>query len=563
VQAARNRVFFAAFFFKVREIYMLQVHNPVLPGFHPDPSILQVGDDYYIANSTFEWYPGVEINRSKDLVTWEPVPSPLNERRLLDMAGCHASCGIWAPCLSYSDGLFWLIYTNVRSWNAGPWKDTPNFLTTAPSIEGPWSDPVYLDSSGFDPSLFHDDDGKKWLVNMEWDYRYTGGYQFTGILLQEYSTTEKKLVGPVRKIFPGSEIALVEGPHLYKRNGWYYIAAAEGGTGYEHALTVGRSRSITGPYELHPQNPLITSYGRPDIKIQKAGHGSWCDSPDGRTYLAFLCGRPLPGTNRCVLGRETSLAEVVWKDDWPYIKPDAGKDLFVDSLVQNFPHDTFEPPLIADAYRKKGELPPATASKTYRFDGKHIDDDFKNLRIERDPEIYSLSARPGYLRLRGGESPVSTYQQTLLARRQTDFCFAAETCVEFKPANFQQLAGLVWRYDEANQYLLSVSMDEEKGRTLSVLTMINGAFARTKEILLPPDVPVWLGVTVRFGTGQFRYSLDGKTWIAVRPVLDASVLSDDAYSLGFTGAFVGLFCVDTERYSAVADFDHFAYTVLD
>lgn len=543
---------------------MIKASNPVLTGFHADPSILRVDDWYYIANSTFEWYPGVEIHRSRDLVHWEIVASPLGERRLLDMDGAEASCGIWAPCLSWSDGLFWLIYTNVRSWNAGPWKDTPNYLTTAPSIEGPWSDPVYLNSSGFDPSLFHDDDGKKWLVNMEWDYRKTGSAQFSGILLQEYSPSAKKLVGTIRKIFHGSEIAMVEGPHLYKRNGWYYIAAAEGGTVWEHALTVGRSRSIEGPYELHPYNPLISSYGHPEIAIQKAGHGSWCDSPDGRTYLAFLCGRPLPGTEYCPLGRETSIVELVWKDDWPFVKPPEGKALLEGGRVWNWPTDTFEPPLVTaeskNAARTDGTIALPPRSMTYRFDVGSIHHDFKSLRLERDPARYSLTSRRGWLRLVGGQSPVSRYGQTLLVRRQTDFSFEAETKLEINPVSFQHIAGLAWRYDETNQYLLAVSRnDGESTRTLNVITMINGSFTRTNDISLPGTGPVWLGVSVDGRHGKFRYSLDGKNWVIVRPVLDSAVLSDEYGGLGFTGAFVGLFCTDTQTLSAYADFEYFTY----
>ncbi len=541
---------------------MLRVSNPVLPGFHPDPSILRVGEYYYIANSTFEWYPGVEISRSMDMVSWETVGSPLSCKRLLDMDGVRSSCGIWAPCLSHCDGLFYLIYTNVRNWNDGPWKDTPNYLTTAPSIEGPWSDPVYLDSSGFDPSLFHDRDGKKWLVNMEWDYRKVGAAQFSGILLQEYSVSEKKLIGPVRKIFPGSDIGMVEGPHLYLRNGWYYIAAAEGGTSYEHSLTVGRSRSLFGPYELHPHNPLISSYGHSEIKLQKAGHGSWCDTPDGRTYLVYLCGRPLPGTDRCVLGRETGITELVWQNDWPYVKPEEGKSLFVGGIAQNFPADNFEPPVLSDEYKKSGVLPPASKSITYRFDGNAIHNDFKNLRVERDPSIYSLTERKGFLHLRGGQSPISLYGQTLLARRQCDFSFEAETKILFEPDNFQRQAGLSWRYDETNQYLASISFDAQKGKTLSVITMIDKVYARGGEVYLPSDCPVYLGLTVRGAHAQFRYSLDGITWCTLRPVLDAGVLSDEFGGLGFTGAFVGMFCVDTVNYTSGADFEYFDYRVI-
>lgn len=532
---------------------MSRVTNPVLTGFHADPSIVRVGEYFYLANSTFEWYPGVELHRSKDLRNWESLPSPLREKRLLDMEGERSSCGIWAPCLSYSDGLFWLIYTNVRTWNAGPWKDCANYLTAAPSIEGPWSDPVFLNCSGFDPSLFHDDDGRKWLVNMEWDYRQSAdpeGPQFSGILLQEYSPSERKLVGSLRKIFTGSPISCVEGPHLYKRNGWYYLLTAEGGTVYNHAATLARARSIEGAYEIHPHNPLISSRGKPELRLQKAGHASWCETAEGRTYLAFLCGRPLPGTKNCVLGRETALAELIWHNDWPYVKGDDGGR-------QNYPTDTFDAP--ADT---ADSGVPRPAKRVYSFDSTAIHNDFKTLRVPADPSRYSLTSRPGYLRLRGGQSPVSPFGQTLLARRQRDFSFNAETCLEFSPQSFQELAGLCWRYDERNFYLLALTFDEKRGRVLSILSMAEGRFSR-EECPAVPDAPVYLGLTVKERQGRFRYSADGKTYTDVGKVLDSAVLSDEFDILGFTGAFVGMFCVDTARYEASADFKYFAYEVIE
>ena len=161
------------------------ITNPILPGFNPDPSIVRVGDDYYIATSTFEWYPGVQIHHSKDLKNWRLVSRPLNRAGLLDMRGNPDSGGIWAPCLSYSDGLYWLIYTDVKRLD-GNFKDAHNYLTTCETIDGEWSDPVYMNSSGFDPSLFHDDDGRKWFVNMVWDHRHLHN-RFGGIYLQEYS----------------------------------------------------------------------------------------------------------------------------------------------------------------------------------------------------------------------------------------------------------------------------------------------------------------------------------------------------------------------------------------
>ena len=164
---------------------MSRVFNPILPGFHPDPSIIRVDDVYYVATSTFEWWPGVQINQSRDLANWELCGYALTRRSQLDMRGNPDSGGVWAPALSYAEGKFWLIYSDVKSLD-GPFKDVRNYLVTADRIQGPWSDPIFLNSSGFDPSLFHDEDGRKWLLNQCWDPRSTRN-QFAGILLQEYS----------------------------------------------------------------------------------------------------------------------------------------------------------------------------------------------------------------------------------------------------------------------------------------------------------------------------------------------------------------------------------------
>ena len=193
----------------------MKVTNPILKGFHPDPCILRVNDDYYIATSTFQWFPGVEIYHSKDLVNWELSPSPLSKTTQLDLAGVPNSCGVWAPCLSYCDGTFYLIYTVVRDFQR-KFIDLKNYLVTTTDICGEWSDPIYLNSSGFDPSLFHDDDGRKYLVNMLADFR-DGKSLFGGILLQEYSTTEKKLVGKPVNIYKGTSVGITESPHLYKK----------------------------------------------------------------------------------------------------------------------------------------------------------------------------------------------------------------------------------------------------------------------------------------------------------------------------------------------------------
>ena len=211
----------------------------------------------------------MQIHHSTDLVNWRLVKRPLDRAASSTCAAIPDSGGVWAPCLSYADGLFWLVYTDVKRLD-GNFKDGHNYIVTAPSVEGPWSDPVHVNSSGFDPSLFHDDDGRKWFLNMVWNHvsHGTGGNpkhpSFAGILLQEYDAKAGRLIGPVKNIFAGSDHGLVEGPHLFKRDGWYYLTTAEGGTGYDHAVTMARSRSIDGPYELHPDIHLITSKDAPE-----------------------------------------------------------------------------------------------------------------------------------------------------------------------------------------------------------------------------------------------------------------------------------------------------------
>jgi xylan 1,4-beta-xylosidase len=178
------------------------ITNPILRGFSPDPSIVRVEDDYYIATSTFQWWPGVHMFHSTDLKNWEQLPSPLNRPSQLNMLGNPDSGGIWAPCLSFSDGIFYLVYTDVKT-KKGRYYNNHNYVVTATDIGGPWSEPVYLNSTGFDPSLFHDTDGKHYLINMR--------NGFKGILLQEYDIKEKKLTGAVSNIFKAAGSVLRRG----------------------------------------------------------------------------------------------------------------------------------------------------------------------------------------------------------------------------------------------------------------------------------------------------------------------------------------------------------------
>ena len=282
------------------------INNPILEVFCPDPSIVRVGNDYYIAVSTFEWWPGVKIFHSKDLQSWTQLGAALTRTSQLNMLGDPMSGGVWAPCLSYDNGRFYLLFTDVKT-KKGRFYNTHNYLVWTDDIQGEWAEPVYLNSVGFDPSLFHDTDGRKYLINM------VNG--FKGVLVQELDPKTWKLIGEQKKVYDGSGIGCTEGPHMYHIGEWYYLLTAEGGTGYEHCVTIARSKSIWGPFETDPENPLLTSDKEHKEMLQKCGHGDLVQTQDGEWYIAHLCARPQTGENHCVLGRETALQKLVLNDD--------------------------------------------------------------------------------------------------------------------------------------------------------------------------------------------------------------------------------------------------------
>ncbi len=526
---------------------MAIITNPILRGFNPDPSILRVGDDYYIATSTFEWFPGVQIHHSRDLVHWRLLTRPLTRPSQLDMLGNTCSGGIWAPCLSYDNGAFYLVYTNVRNWR-GVYHDLYNYVVTAPDIMGPWSEPVYLNSVGFDPSLFHDDDGTKWLLQIVWDHRQ-GRNHFHGIRLQQYDHERQVLVGDPRIIFRGTELGGVEGPHLYERDGWYYLLTAEGGTGYQHAVTMARSRRIEGPYEIDPANPILTSGGHPELALQKAGHGSLVQTQTGEWYLAHLVGRPLPGTQRCILGRETAIQRCTWTDDGWLRLADGGHTPSVQVPGPDLPPAPFPPEPACDEFES-----PAL--------GVH----YQTLRIPATEDWLSLAERPGYLRLRGQESPKSMHRQSLVARRIQSTRFEADTCLEFRPRTFQQMAGLICWYDISLHWYLRVTHDEDLGACLGIVEMDDDVYSEPldRDISVEGWDRVHLRAVMHDADLRFFYSRSGGDWREIGPVFDASKLSDEyGRRGGFTGAFVGLCAHDLSGARQPADFDYFRYQEND
>jgi xylan 1,4-beta-xylosidase len=526
---------------------MPKVTNPILPGFNPDPSILRFGDTYYIATSTFEWFPGVQIHASKDLANWNLVGRPLDRKAQLDMRGNPDSGGIWAPCLTHDGEKFWLVYTDMKR-REGSYKDGHNYIVTASRIEGPWSDPVYVNSSGFDPSLFHDDDGRKWFVNMLWDYRGRPR-KFAGIALQEFDPEAGKLTGKRTNIFRGTDLDLTEGPHLYKRTGkhgtWYYLITAEGGTGYSHAVTMARSRQIDGPYEVHPLEHIITSKDAPHNPLQRAGHADFVETPDGRVYMVHLMSRP-DANRRSVLGRETSIEEMEWRDDdWLWLKAGGSEPQLQVEVPGTFDEDAF------------------WAEKRYSFEAG-LPKDFQWLRTPEPERIFAVV--DGKLRLFGRESIGSNFEQALVARRQTTVDYYAETEVDFAPHDERCLASLTAYYGRYNNATWP-SRPMRRNHELAILAVERVARGQHRAAARSADpaaaggqVRLWRG---RSGDLQFFFVAGGALQKAIRyrrPALGR--MRRPGLHGSFTGAFVGMAAQDLNGTATPADFSYFIYRPL-
>ncbi|GAA4629609.1 glycoside hydrolase family 43 protein [Actinoallomurus vinaceus] len=542
------------------------IRNPVLRGFEPDPSILRVGDDHYIATSTFEWYPGVRIHHSRDLVHWRSLGGVLDDRRLVDLAGVPDSGGIWAPDLSYADGRFHLVFTLVDGY-AGGWRDLTNLVTTAPSIEGPWSDPVPLHGRGFDPSLFHDDDGRSWLLSMVLDWRPERP-GFAGIELQEYDRASQRLLGEPRRIFTGTEAGVTEGPHLYRRDGWYYLLVAEGGTGYDHQATVARARSITGPYEADPEGPMLTARHDPGLELQKVGHGCLVETGSGEWYVAHICARPYTPRGRCVLGRETALQRVVWTPDgWPRVPGGLAAVEVPAPDLPLAPDPSCTPGLshIPDPSCRPDLAPvPFTADRA-EPSGSRLGPEWSTLRRPASPDWLRVD---GHMRIHGGQSPTGRRAPSLVARRVTATRCGFAADVRFTPCTPDRLAGVTAYYNTRNWHYLAVTAADDGGTVLQVLSSASGELTvHPQRVPVPPGAAVRLHAELDGPVLRFGHDLGaGPQWLPLE--LDATVLSDEHADefedgrvrvLGFTGAMLGLWVLDLDGGGCHADFTNVTY----
>ena len=507
-------------------------NNPILPGFYPDPTICKVGSDYYLANSTFAYFPGVPIFHSKDLVHWNQIGNILDRKEQLPLEGAEQSEGIFAPTLRYHDGTFYMITTNVSS-------ELGNFIVTAKDPAGPWSDPYPLESEGIDPSLFFDDDGKCYYCGTKprrEGSRYFGDNE---IYIQELDLNTMKLVGESYPAWHGAlrQVEWPEGPHIYKHNGWYYLMISEAGTGHNHAISVARSKSLFEPFIGNPGNPICThrhlGYNYPIVNV---GHPDIVETDEGEWWMVLLASRPYGGYYRN-MGRETFIAKMEWEGDWPIVNPFVGKI-----------EDTFEAPDLP-AYPVK-EVP-----ETEDFNESKLSPHFLYLRNPIE-DNYSLTNRPGYMQMK--LTPVtaaSKYSPSALLVRQQHKSFLVETKLDLHATSSNETAGLLLNQSQSYNYQFLLTGDHQL-----VLTSVK---KDVEETLMKKAIDISGELTLRVVANEqdltFSYSTDGTTFNAFMEHVDARMLCTDVAG-GFVGTCVGIYASsNNQETTATCDFDYLTY----
>ncbi|MCY0878926.1 MAG: glycoside hydrolase family 43 protein [Firmicutes bacterium] len=517
---------------------MAPFSNPILPGSYPDPSICRVGSDYFLVTSSFEYFPGVPIFHSRDLVHWHQIGHVLDRPTQLNLNGLMPSRGIWAATIRHHASRFYVTTTLVLND-----KQTRNFFVYADDPAGPWSDPVWINGAeGIDPTLVFDGDRAYYLGNGT----PAGGQQYPkhrGIWLQEIDLATGTLFGPRYHLWEGAlkGAQSQEGPHLYKVGPYYYLLIAEGGTGFAHAVTVARSQSLTGPYLGYEGNPILTHrhLGR-RAAITNVGHGDLVETPSGEWWMVCLASRPYGGDHR-ILGRETFLVPVVWEQGWPVVNPPKGVVELKGDAPALAPH------------------PWSAAPEQEDFDTARLGWEWNFLRTPREP-FWSLEARPGYLRLRlQNESLSGLGNPSAIVRRQQHASFAASTALEFIPQSDGEWAGLVLingphhfrlEYGQASGHpVVQVRAHAQGEERIVASTALE---APRLELKVQAQGPLY----------SFFYR-HGSAWVALANNVDGTLLSMDSVQ-GFVGAYLGLFVVaESDGVESVADFDWFCYQGLD
>jgi xylan 1,4-beta-xylosidase len=494
--------------------------NPVLPGFHPDPSICRVGHDFYLVTSSFEYFPGIPIFHSTDLVNWRQVGHCLHRESQLPLAGATASGGVWAPTLRHHGGLFYLTTTNVTLGG--------NFIVTARAPEGPWSDPIRVEQPGIDPSLFFDRDGT--VI-----YSTSSG----GSLQSRIDVSSGRLLSEPKVVWPGTGGQFPEGPHLYFREGWYYLLLSEGGTEYGHMITMARAKSPWGPFESCTRNPLLThrSWQSP---IQAVGHADLVETAAGDWFAVCLGVRP-NGYPPCYhLGRETFLCPVTWAEDGFPVFGENGR-IALEMATPIEPHRRLD------------------TARRDDFDTTTLAHCWNHLR-NPNPALSSLEERPGYLRLRGSEHGLEELASPAwVGRRQAHFAVRAATCLEFRAENENEEAGLVVRMNERHHYEVFVT---RRGGVSSVVLRRRIGSLRAEEVcraLTSSETSrLVLAVEAERDKYVFWYGAS-ESELRVLGEGETRYLSTEVAG-GFTGVYFAMYATGNgARCRNPADFDWFDY----
>ena len=505
--------------------------NPILAGFHADPSIVSANGKFYLVNSSFTFFPGIPVFESTDLVHWKQIGNVIDRPSQLDFDGLSVSRGIFAPAIEFHDGMFYLVTTATDSGG--------NFIATARDPAGPWSDPHWLPTiGGIDPSLFFDTDGKVYLLNNDeppGPARYDG---HRAIWMQQIDIARFQPIGP-RKVLidggvePEKNPIWIEGPHIYKRDGWYYLSDAEGGTGPQHSQVVLRSRDVWGPYAPYEGNPILTQRDlAPDrrLPITNAGHADLVEGPDGTWWAVFLASRNYQQRHYNT-GRETYLLPVQWRDGWPVILP-AG---------QTIPYTAAAPAWM----RGEATQAPFTGNFVHRdeFDGTTLRPEWLRVRVPKQAWA-DLAARPGALAVHPLPEGLETLRNpAFLGRRQQHLRFEASTAMT-RPAP-GIAAGLAAFQSEAYWYFLGVRPAAD-GRVAIFLEGRDGGGTTRTLATREVEGSDTLRLKIEGDEGAYGFAFDtgdGRGWQSLARDVDGTVLSTDRAG-GFVGTLLGPYARD-------------------
>lgn len=511
-----------------------EVTNPVLAGFYPDPSVLKVGSDYYLINSTFAYFPGIPIFHSKDLKNWKQIGNVISRPSQMNFMGHRMTRGLFAPAIEYHNGIFYVTCTLIDRGG--------NFVVTSKNPAGPWSDPVFLpEVRGIDPSLYFDGDKAYIIYNSDAPENkplYSG---HRTIRMYEFDYANLKVTGEEKTLVNGGvdlskKPVWIEGPHFIKRNGWYYLYAAEGGTSVNHSEVVFRSKSIWGPFVPYEHNPILTQRDLPaDRKhpVTSAGHAQFVEGPDGKTYVIFLAVRPYAG-DFYNTGRETFLAPVSWKDDWPVV--DLGGEEIRYSYRMNYKEV------------KQKDARPQSGNFEYviPFD-KTLDPSLLFLRT-CDSSRFSLDKSKGLTLKLTPETVMGLGHPAFIGKRQQHLFCQTETDVTFSAKTDNEKAGLIIFQDEKHFYYICKSTDQGKPVVqLFKSNPENDIMDLLNQVPLTVDAKqVLFRIDARNDHYDFYFALKPKQWTLLKDNLDATFLSTRVAG-GFIGCIFGLYATSSGK----------------